>query len=276
MGILWGTIDMSTLRKLPEKALPHPVFDVDGFQRSTNSDESQWTFGQWFAVFLLGLPVLMAFEVYHGRPKCMHLLTESELIVTFTDSTHESKEEARPDPLQSHPKLDSKPPPPYRTRSNFLEELSEAALPNHESRQNLIVEQATWTNLHYHNQFDLYWYKGYMILVMFLELEVGVWLITMGSHWRYPGTLPVRNWLLPPMVIGTTALYPSVFVCIEIFGPTLKSWMFSSARMNARKLRRMYVVFIAVMIFGDIVLIHFFANMLIGYHNVVAQRVSNS
>jgi hypothetical protein len=67
MGLLWGTVDMSTLRKLPEKALPHPVFDTDGFQRSTNSDESVWTFGQWFAVFLLGLPILMAFEVYHGE-----------------------------------------------------------------------------------------------------------------------------------------------------------------------------------------------------------------
>jgi hypothetical protein len=154
--------------------------------------------------------------------------------------------------------------------------MSEAALPNQVSRQNLVVEQATWTNLHYHDQFDLYWYKGYMILIMFLELEIGIWFIAMGSHWRYPGQFPFKNWWLPPMVIGTTALYPFIFVCIEICGPTLKTWFFSSAWINARRLKRTYVIFIVFMMFGDVFLIHFFANLLIGYHNVVAERVNNS
>jgi hypothetical protein len=111
---------------------------------------------------------------------------------------------------------------------------------------------------------------------MFLELEIGMWLIAMSSHWRYPGAFPFKNWWLPPMVVGTTALYPLIFTCVEICGPTFKTWFFPSAWINARRLKKIYKVFIALMVIGDVLLIHLFANILIGYHNVVAIRVNNS
>jgi hypothetical protein len=202
---------------------------------------------------------------------CIRNLTD------HTDSTHETKESASHDPYLPVATNDTKPPPPYRTRSNFLSEMSQAVLPNRASRQNLVVEQNTWTNLHYHDQFDLYWYKGYLILILFLELEIGIWLIAMGSHWRYPGPFPVKNWWLPLLVVGTTALYPFIFVCLEIFAPWLKSTiLFSRIQVSARRQRIIYIVFVGFMVLGIVFLIHLFANLLIGYQGFISVRISGA